>query len=124
MAASAAQIARLRRMTAEPLSGSYTDAVLSDILDSTALSVTDDFGQEALVYDLAAAASEVWGEKAATTASGYAFSADGANYSRQQYHEHCTAMARHYASRRALRAITLESETDEAVLTGGTLPTP
>jgi len=49
-------------------------------------------------YDLFGAAAHGWREMAGSKASLYKFSADGASYDRQQWFDHCQAMAAHYQS--------------------------
>lgn len=51
---------------------------------------------DARSFDLNAAAAHGWRELAASKASLYKFSADGASYDRQQWFEHCMSMAAHY----------------------------
>lgn len=85
-------IGRLRRMIQENEGGVYTDAVLSDVLLATQ--------NEDGLLDLHAAACAVWEDKSALTAEHYSFSADGASYSREQWHDHCMGLARYHGSRR------------------------
>jgi hypothetical protein len=106
MSASAADIARLRRMVAEPTDASgYTDPVLSaaleryPLIDADGLDSTD--ADWTAVYDVNAAAAEVWQEKSASVAAAYDFDADGASFKRSQQHAQAAKMARYYASRRA-----------------------
>lgn len=51
---------------------------------------------DAKAYDLNAAAADGWRELMGAKASFYKFTADGATYDRQQWFEHCQAMARYY----------------------------
>jgi hypothetical protein len=51
---------------------------------------------DARSFDLNGAAAHGWREWAAAKASLYKFSADGASYDRNQWFEHCMAMAAHY----------------------------
>lgn len=51
---------------------------------------------DAKAYDLNAAAADGWRELMGAKASFYKFTADGATYERQQWFEHCQAMARYY----------------------------
>jgi hypothetical protein len=53
---------------------------------------------DARSYDLNAAAADGWRELMAAKASLYRFTADGATYDRQQWFEHCKAMALYYDS--------------------------
>lgn len=112
MAASAAEVVRLRRMVAESDdSNGYTDAVLEDaierypLLDADGLEPTD--AEWTATYDLNAAAAEVWGEKSAALSGSFDFSADGASFTRSQAHMQALKMQRHYAARRAPGTITV-----------------
>jgi hypothetical protein len=58
-------------------------------------------------YDLAAAASEVWAEKAAGLAANYDYSSDGASLSRSQAYEQALRQSRYYAARRRAGSIRL-----------------
>lgn len=104
MAATAAQVARLRRMIAEPTTTTYSDADLSGWIE--AYPVADDDGNDpdhadwTATYDIHAAASELWVEKAAAVAADFAFSADGGSYSRDQVYAQYMKQARHHAARR------------------------
>ena len=51
---------------------------------------------DARSFDLNGAAAHGWREMAASKASLYKFSADGASYDRQQWFDHCMTMAAHY----------------------------
>jgi hypothetical protein len=51
-------------------------------------------------FDLYGAAAHGWREWMSTKASLYNFSADGAQYSRSQWFDHCLTMAQHYESQR------------------------
>ena len=127
MAATAAQVARLRRMVAEPTETTYKDDELATTIESYPL--IDERGEEPYswdtstdpptqeeneawipTYDLAAAAAEVWSEKAALAAADYDFSADGASFSRSQAFEQAERMARYYRARRSPRTITARPE--------------
>ena len=85
MTASAAQIAQLRRMVAEPATTTYSDAALQGYIEAYPLldqrgepPYTYDYAtppaqvanpEWIATYDLHAAAADVWEEKAATTAA-------------------------------------------------------
>jgi hypothetical protein len=98
MAASAADIAKVRRLTAEPgTSGTYSDAELALVIQAYPVSdangyEVDDDGWTA-TYDLHAAAADIWDEKAATASSKVDFSADGSSFSasQQQANYHANA---------------------------------
>jgi hypothetical protein len=122
MAATAAQIEELRRMVDEPTSATYSDALLTTILeryqlldergelpytwDTSTSPPTKDVNEDWIAtYDLNAAAAIVWGEKAGTVAEDFTFGADGGNYSRSQVVEHYQQRERFYMSRRAIGSI-------------------
>jgi len=123
MAATAAQIAQLRRMTAEPTSAVYDDATLALYIErfpcvdengeSPRVESTSIFGAMmdnpdwTPTYDLHSAAAAIWEEKAAAYAPKFDFTADGASYSRDQQHDHAMQQVRHHLSRRNPKAIVL-----------------
>lgn len=122
--ATAAQIAEMRRMCAEPTTATYSDVDLAAYIERYPL--TDVRGQEPYTwdvstmppsqvdndawvptYDLHAAAADVWNEKAAALAHLYDFSADGGSYSRSQRVTQAQAQARYHLARRNLNTIRL-----------------
>ena len=103
--ATAAQIAELRRMCAEPTTATYSDVTLAAYIERYPL--TDARGQESYTYDLHAAAADVWNEKAAALAHLYDFSADGGSYTRSQRVAQAQAQARYHLARRNLNTIRL-----------------
>lgn len=123
MAVTAAILANLRRLVAEPSTTTYSDALLTTIIEGYAL--MDANGQLPTywtaavppvqtanpswveVYDLNSAASQVWQEKAAVPAADFDLSADGATYHRSQVYEQCMKQARFYAAKRRASTITL-----------------
>ena len=122
MAATAAQIARLRRMVDEPDDTTYDDDAITDYIEryplvdergekpytwdtSTQPPTQDENEDWVATYDLNAAAADIWEEKAATMAEDFDFSADGGRYSRSQAYEHYMRMAARYRSRRSARTI-------------------
>jgi len=111
MAATAAQIAQLRRMVAEPTSGTYSDDELAGYIESYPLIDVD--GNEpseddwTATYDLNAAAADVWEEKAAGVADSVDFGADGANYHLSQKYEQAMARVRYHRARRSPTTHTL-----------------
>jgi hypothetical protein len=136
-AVTAAQLLTLRRMVAEPLTTTYSDALLTTIIESyptldengesyripaidahEPVTITADMDLLDLVanddwiptYDMAAAASQIWTEKAAVPAADYDFSADGGNYSRSQAYEQAMKQARFYASKRRAGTTKLKPE--------------
>lgn len=105
-------IARLRRMTAEPLtSDTYTQADLQaaiaryPVLDANGTE-PDDYGWLG-AWDINQAAADVWEEKAAQLATNFDFAADGGNYQRSQQHAQYMAMARRYRAMRQTSALEL-----------------
>lgn len=122
MAPTAAQVAQLRRMVAEPSTTTYSDVLLTSYISNYAL--MDENGEWPYTwssatppaketntswvetYDLNAAAAEIWQEKAATLAALYDFKADGGDYSRSQAYEQAQKQARYYRSRRASKTMT------------------
>lgn len=109
MSATPTQIARLRRMIAEPTTAIYSDADLAALIEEYPL--LDGNG-----YDLNAAAAAVWDEKAAALAERYDVSADGATHALSQKHAHAQAQARHYRARRRPGTIRLRPEPQPAEL--------
>ena len=116
MTATADQIAKLRRMIAEPTTTVYSDSALADYIE--AYPVTDANGEDPTyldhtttpptitvnadwiaTYDLNAAAAEIWDEKAADLSDKYNFSADGGRYDRSQAYMQACAMAAKYRGR-------------------------
>jgi hypothetical protein len=134
-AVTAAQIAQIRRMVAEPLTTTYSDALITTIIEM--YPALDENGESARIpaidsddtvtytadmdpldlvanedwiptYDLNAAASQIWEEKAAVPAADFDFSADGGNYSRSQVYEQCMKQARRYGAKRKAGTIQLK----------------
>lgn len=111
-------------MTAEMVTETYTDEDLAEYIES--YPVEDKMGEAPLyvdgdgelttnpdwtpTYDMNAAAADIWVEKAAVLAQDYDYSADGANYSRNQPYEQAMKQARYYRSRRAVGTITQRPE--------------
>jgi len=138
MSATAAQIARVRRMVAEPTEATYDDALITEYIerrllvdergaepytwdDSTEPPTAEDNGNWIPTYDLNAAAADIWDEKAALVAADFDFSADGGSYTRSQKLEACQQQARYFRARRAIRVILprpYPSEPDEDVWIG------
>lgn len=104
----AADVARLRRMTGEVGSGTYTDEVLSATLARYTLpdtaGKTDGEAGYAPTFDFHAAAADVWSEKAAAAAAQYDFTADGGSFHRSQVAETAERQARRHAARRSMRS--------------------
>lgn len=113
MPATNGTIERLRRMISEADDSVYSDVALADYIERYPL--TDAFGYEpdddnwTETYDVNAAASDIWDEKASALSGQYDFSADGGNYARSQAFEHAQAQARIYRSRRSFRGVSLQA---------------
>ena len=119
MAATAAQVAELRRMIAEPTTTTYTDDTLAGYIERYPL--IDEQGEKPYTlssasppaqvvntdwiptYDLHAAAADVWTEKAAGVACKFDF--DGKSAS--QLHAQYMGMVRFHAARRTPKSATL-----------------
>ena len=123
MAATAAQIAQLRRMVAEPTTDTYSDAALTTVIES--FSLLDPLGLEPYTwdysttppsqdaneewiptYDLHAAAAVIWEEKAGALTGNFDFAADGASFSRSQAYDMAMKQARRHSARRAPTTLT------------------
>ena len=111
---SADLIARLRRMTAEPItSDTYAQQDMADVLaryplpDATGLAPTATLWAGA--WDVNRAAADIWDEKASLVAVDFDFSADGGDYKRSQAHAQMLAMANRYRSMGATSALVLKA---------------
>jgi hypothetical protein len=122
--ATAGQIARLRRMVDEADETTYTDETLAEYIEerpsmdergelpfewdtSTEPPTQDENESWIETYDLAAAAADVWAEKAAVLAQDYDTNADGASLSRSQAYEQAMKQSRYWSSRRKPSTIAL-----------------
>lgn len=134
MAATAQQIAKLRRMVNEPTTTTYDDTVIAEYIENYPL--MDERGQAPYTwdssttpptktvnsnwvstYDMQAAAADIWDEKAAAVAQDFNYSADGESFTRSQVYEQYMAKVRYHRSRRAATTATLikwpqEGDTD------------
>lgn len=122
MTATAAQIAKVRRMVNEPTETTYDDDTVEEYIEEYPL--TDARGEVPYIestttpgtldenpdwiatYDLNAAAADIWGEKASILSQDYDFAADGAKYTRSQAYEQAMKQARYYRARRSVTTIT------------------
>ncbi len=122
MTVTAAEIAKARRMVNEPTDAVYGDDSIQDYIEEYPL--VDENGESPRIpstttpgeqmtnpdwtatYDLNAAASAIWVEKAGEPAQDYDFEADGGKYSRSQVFDHAMKMSRYFGSRRSLKTIT------------------
>lgn len=124
MTATAEQIAKVRRMTGELTTATYSEVAIQEYIESYPLE--DARGEGPLIegpnqslienpdwtptYDLNAAAGDIWAEKAAILAADFDFDADGGSYSRSQAYEQAMKQCRFYRSRRSPGTITLRPE--------------
>lgn len=103
MAATEAQIARLRRMIAEPAETTYSDEVLSEYVERYPLPDTDGYlpsdADWTPTYDLNAAAADLWQEKAANLV------ANGQIYEADSVHLQAMRQVRYYMARRTARSV-------------------
>lgn len=103
MAHMANDIARLRRMIAEPTDAVYSDAALSELLERWPIPDSEGNDTDAddwtATYDYNAAAAEVWGEKAACLSGAFDYSGDGGSMSRSQLFNQARKMSAYYRSR-------------------------
>lgn len=95
---SSSDIARVRRLAAEPTDATYTDAIITEYLERFPLrdaeNNTPDEDDWTGNWDVYAAAGDIWEEKAAAYVGGFDFSADGASFSRSQVYEQMMGQAR------------------------------
>jgi hypothetical protein len=126
MSATDAQIAKLRRMVAEPTQDTYDDATLAEYIEAHACRDARGFEPfERLLngrlsgtlnmlwtptYDVAAAAADVWDEKASALTEETDASIDGASLTRSQAYEHAKAEARKYRAKQHIGSIRLTTE--------------
>lgn len=97
-------VARLRRLTAEPDTTTYTDDDCREYIERYPLADTD--GNEpddelwSGAWDINPAAADIWEEKAAALAAAFDFAADGGDYKRSQAYGQMLQQARHFRSMR------------------------
>lgn len=125
MTISAAQIAEIRRLSAEPTTTTYSDALITSILEqyprkdelgtdpyyyqtvgSTATKVTNTAWIP--TYDQNAALAQIWMEKAAAVASHFDFKADGGDYTQSQEYVQAMSTARFFLARSSFKTIRAE----------------
>ncbi len=99
MTATAAQIAQLRRMVAEPTDATYDDMALAGYIEA------HDRGEAG--YDLHAAAADIWEEKAAALAGNMDFTADGATHHLSQQYQQAMAQAELHRRKAIATMVTL-----------------
>lgn len=111
---STAQIARLRRLVAEPTYDTYTDIDLSTALELWPLPDADGLEPDAATWagawDINQAAADIWEEKAAMVAGDFDFAADGGDYKRSQAYAQMAAKARAFRAKRQTSTLTLIAE--------------
>ena len=100
MAATAAMIARVRRLADEATADTYTDSEIATYIEQYPRNDSD--GNEptdtdwTATYAVKLAAADLWEEKAAALAGQYDFAADGGQYTRSQAYKHAMQMAARY----------------------------
>lgn len=122
MAASETDVARLRKLIAEPTTDNYSDEDLETVIER--YPIDDSEGNEptdsdwVASYDVFLSAAEIWTEKAATlTAAGaYDFTADDGTFKRSQMYDQYMKMAnvmrqnsRKLGSNRGIRSVTQQA---------------
>lgn len=107
-------VPRLRRMVKESTTSVYSDA---ELVSYIRLYPIPDYNRKLPdqtgwipTYDLNAAASDIWLEKAASSSEKFDFQADGGNYSENQVYENCMKMHRMYGARRRAQNRTVYEE--------------
>ena len=105
-------VARLRRLTAEPIgASSYSDADLIEAIARyplpDAAGAAPDESAWTGAWDINCAAADIWEEKAAAVAAAFDFAADGGDYKRSQVYTQMMQNARSFRSRRATTTFTM-----------------
>lgn len=126
MSASAEEVARLRRMVAEPTTATYSDAALAVYIERYPL--PDSMGRDpyqvaatvtpslevnpdwSATYDLNAAASDIWSEKVSALSTMFNFSEDGQSFQRAQMFKQAQQQMSYYRARRSARPIQLRPD--------------
>ena len=108
MALTAAELATVKRRAGEAHKATpmVSDADIQLIADESGLVVDSDGNAPAdteytTTYDLYATAAAVWEEKAAMTAEGFDFAAEGASFTRSQHYRHCVEQAQKMRARQS-----------------------
>jgi len=100
----ASWIARLRRLTAESTTDTYTDIDMAEYIGRYPLDDADGYEPTDIGWagnwDLNLAAADVWEEKAAAVAASFDFAADGGDYKRSQAYAQAMQTARSFRARR------------------------
>lgn len=124
MSATDAQIAQVKRMTGTIETTTWTNELVGTYIEkyslldergevpytwdtSTSPPTEDENDDWIPTYDLNAAAADIWGERAATVADDFTFSADGGSYSLSDVIKHYQERERYYRSRRVKRSTKL-----------------
>lgn len=132
MTATAAQIARVRRMVAEPTTDNYADELIASFIEmyphideqgEQPYTLSSDSPPEQVAntnwiptYDLHAAAADIWEEKAADPAQDFDFSEDSiGSYKRSQVYEQYMKQCRFHRARRMPSTVTLVKYPKETV---------
>jgi hypothetical protein len=123
MSASETDIATVRRRINEPTDAQFVDDDIASVIETRPLRDADGLGPTDAgwdeSYDLAAAASDLWAEKAGARTDGYDFDADGGSFKRSQSFDQCMKMSRYWGKRRAPQSLTIvENSTTTEELAG------
>jgi hypothetical protein len=130
MSATAAMRTQVRAWVNEPTTTTYTDDEIDVFIER--YPVLDEQGTEPYdwdnstepptkdenddwfdTYDLHAAATDIWQEKAAIVAQDFDFDADGGSYSRNQVFEQYMRLARYHGARCRAKSITAHKFPEE-----------
>ncbi|MCL4735383.1 MAG: hypothetical protein KJ050_10655 [Candidatus Omnitrophica bacterium] len=111
MAATAQEITLLRRMANEGSDAVYSDEDITQLIESNPMPDSEGYMPDnenwEPTYDLNAAASKLWAEKAGRLATEADFSADGGSYSRSQLYDMALRQSKYYGARRYAGTLTL-----------------
>ena len=127
MAATAAMAERLRRMVDEPTEDTWDNDAIDDYIEryplidvlgtdpqevdfSTTPPTISEKDEWIPIYDLHAAAADIWEEKASTIAENYNFSADGGSFSRSKKYDQYMSKARFHLSKRSAKTVKIYVE--------------
>ena len=121
MSATAAQLAELRLMVAEPLTTTYSDVLLQGKIEEypcvdergeepytwllTSPPTTSENTEWIATYDLHAAAADVWQWKAAALADKFNVTADGSTLNRSDLYKQAMSQARSHRAQRKIRTV-------------------
>lgn len=109
---SADDITRVRRLTSEPTSTTFTDDMIIDSLERYPLIDTTGLHPGEVgwlgAWDQHAASADIWEEKAAAYVGSFDFSADGASFSRSQVYSQMQEQAKKCRSRASAKSVPMK----------------